>query len=1051
MKIQEKLKIKNGNPNSKRASQHNVYSNHSLGKKNSIYNKSDLEIKNTTSKTSHNLIQKDYDSVTIKNESSYLVLKSFIREHQIKNPSIFILYLSEIWRELSIYTPNPNDGIISFAFSRFFPLPGLINKRLFNVIDADQDGFLSPKEFIKGLSIIYCEEIISLIEFIFLFYDFDYDGYITSDDIHAIMSYIPVIHSFSDMIDIEEEIQNTLNNIFLNKKSKINICEFIDLIINKEVYEIFIPIISFFFEQKPFSNQQIEYFGKLCTNNKIEENNKYLYKLNNKIKLKVWKNKEENNENKEYKIIFDFDKSKYKDTTIENEVTNLEKKESSTINTINITNNKIILDNNEKIRESNEKENAWDKSKISVMHPNLNKISFFHVNSKLFPRRNNKSFSIKNDINKIKSILNNKFIFNFDDEDPDEIKDKFEEKENDTNIKKFQIKRDKDINEFKKVPIKNRTKSMQNMRDLVSYSNGFRRLRKSIPSLINNTKILAKYSSSSNDKYKDMEGLNFYKKQSVIQNLCQSKIKYEKNESGRRITEDSYELDRGDNHEFPGLKLVHKNTTESHVSQKNDKDITYSSYLYKMTTNNKKLKKLYYKLFNKDLYYFKSSEAEAYNGFHNLSHYFLEINPDYIEELKSPNNTRRNDTESNSIEDDESYIDSASTITMGNKSEKEKNEEPKPIIKTIDSVDYFCFILINQKGKAQWYLTPEKEIYNEWVEKLKHIMNYQNIFDKYILKEVAGKGKFSTVYRAIDKFNDRTVAIKIIDKRVLKLNELDLIKTEIDILKICQHPYVVGLYEVIETYSRIDIVLEYCKISNLYQYLHNKNFNLTEFQIVTYIHKISKAVYSMHNLGIIHRDLKLSNIALVSEKEDIRILDFGLSKIIGPGETCSESYGTPGYAAPEVINEENYGFKVDVWSIGAIAYFMCTSKLPFDYVTKGLKIKNIVVNTLNDEIKFKEECWKKFSKEVVQFIKGCMNKNPEKRLDIKEVLEHEWIKKFFYKEVTRREFVDMEQYNVYDISKKSNNFGKRKFLKSPQKMHSNGIYRLYADISEDDS
>ena len=270
-------------------------------------------------------------------------------------------------------------------------------------------------------------------------------------------------------------------------------------------------------------------------------------------------------------------------------------------------------------------------------------------------------------------------------------------------------------------------------------------------------------------------------------------------------------------------------------------------------------------------------------------------------------------------------------------------------------------------------------------------------------------------------------------------------------MKICQHPYVVGLYEVIETYSRIDIVLEYCKISNLYQYLHNKNFNLTEFQIVTYIHKISKAVYSMHNLGIIHRDLKLSNIALVSEKEDIRILDFGLSKIIGPGETCSESYGTPGYAAPEVINEENYGFKVDVWSIGAIAYFMCTSKLPFDYVTKGLKIKNIVVNTLNDEIKFKEECWKKFSKEVVQFIKGCMNKNPEKRLDIKEVLEHEWIKKFFYKEVTRREFVDMEQYNVYDISKKSNNFGKRKFLKSPQKMHSNGIYRLYADISEDDS
>ena len=1051
MKIQEKLKYKNGNPKSKRASQQDIFSNHSLGKRNSLYNKSDLEIKNSTSKTSHILIRNNIDStVIIKNESSYLVLKSFIREHQIKNSSYFILYLSEIWRELSLYTPNFNDGIIPFAFSRFFPLPGLINKRLFNVLDTDQDGYLSPKEFIKGLSIIYCEEICSLIEFIFLFYDFDYDGYITSEDIHAIMSYIPVIHSFSDMIDIEEEIQNTLNNIFLNKKSKINICEFIDLIINKEVYEIFIPIISFFFEQRPFTNQQIDYFGKLCKNNKTEENNKYLYRINNKIKLKVFKNKEENEEDKEYKIIFDFDKSKYKDITMENDITNLEKKESSTINPINITNNKI-MDNNDKIRESNEKENFWEKSKISVMHPNLNKISFFHVNSKPFPRRSNKSFSIKNDINKLKLILNDKFLFNFDDDDPDEIKDKFEEKEN-KEIKKFQIKKDMKIGNFKKLPIKNRTKSMMNMKDLVSYSNGFRRLRKSIPSLINKTKILAKYSSENNDKYKDnIEGLNFFKKQSVIQNLCQSKIKYEKNGTEKKIDEDSYEVGGMDNHDIMGLKLDHKNTTESHISQKFDKDIVYGSYLYKISTNSKKLKKLYYKLYNKDLYYFKSSESQTYKGFHNLSHYYLELNPDYIEELNSSNLSKRKDTDSNTDEDDESYIDSASSITGENKSksEKEKIEEIKPIIKVIDSVEYFCFILINQKGKAQWYLTPEKEIYNEWSEKLKHVMNYKNIFDKYILKEVAGKGKFSTVYRAIDKINNRTVAIKIIDKRVLKLNELDLIKTEIDILRICQHPYVIGLYEVIETYGRIDIVLEYCKISNLYHYLHNKNFNLTELQIVTYIHKISKAVYSMHNLGIIHRDLKLSNIALASEKEDIRILDFGLSKIIGPGETCSESYGTPGYAAPEVINEENYGFKVDVWSIGAITYFMCTSKLPFDYVTKGLKVKNIVVNTLNDEIKFKEECWKKLSKEVVQFIKGCMNKNPEKRLDIKEVLEHEWIKKFFYKEVTRREVVDMEQY-IVDIGKK-NHIGKRKFLKSPQKTHSNGIYRLYADISEDEN
>ena len=1038
MKSKEKRKSKNNNLKHQ-TDGHNSPNSSYDQEKNDGSNK-DIPKRKKERKVTFNESRKEKECVIIKNESSYLVLKSFLREHQIKNPSIFILYLSEIWRELSVYSTNSNNGIIPFAFSRFFPLPGLINKRLFKVLDKDKDGFLSPKEFIKGLSIIYCEEICSLIEFIFLFYDFDYDGYITSEDIHAIMSYIPVIHSFNDMIDIEEEIQNTLKNIFKDKKTKINLYEFTDLIINKEVYEIFIPIISFFFEQKPFSNMQINYFGKVCIN--FDESNKSLYQINHKIKIKISKFQEDENEHEKsnYKIIFDFDKNKFKESTIENDFT-YEKKEPSVIN-------EYKIEDSGKIRESNEQENFHDKSKISVIIPKTS------INKKIL-RRSNKSYSIKSNENKLKKNL--KDIFDLEEKDPEEKKDKFEEiKKNEDN--KFIINKfDDRIEKMKKIPIKNKTKSMQNKKDLVSDSNGFRRLSKAIPSLINNTKILARYSSTHNTGYNDYDvGLNIYKKKNVIQNLCQSKIKNEKNDFERRITEDSFEVEKDENDEYIGLRLVEKKVEKNNSSQleTQNKDITYSSYLYKISSNKKKLKKLYFKLFNKDLYYFKSSTSKTYKGMHNLSHYFLELNPEYLEDLKSLASKNQKNDNDDSYEEDESYIDSASSITNENKSNSDKSDkdkpiEIKPIKKIIDSKEYFCFVLVNQNGKAQWYLTPDKDIYDEWAEKLKHILNYQNIFDKYILKEIAGKGKFSTVYRAIDKINDRTVAIKIIDKRVLKLTELDLIKTEIDILKICQHPYVIRLYEVIETYGRIDIVLEYCKISNLYQYLHSKNFNLTELQIVTYIHKISKAVYSMHNLGIIHRDLKLSNIALASEKEDIRILDFGLSKILGPGETCSESYGTPGYAAPEVINEENYGFKVDVWSIGAITYFMCTSKLPFDYITKGLSVKNIVINTLNDEIKFKDICWTNLSKEVVKFIKGCMNKNPEKRLTIKEVLEHEWIKKFFYKEVERRESADIQKY-IYEFSNKNkDNDHKKKIGKSADKnSSSNGIYRLYADISD---
>ena len=1042
MKSQEKRKIKNSKNNLPSFNPNKIETHyHSQKKVNSPKNSKKSKKKNKVT------FNEEKYTVVLKNESSYLVLKTFLREYQVKNPSAFILYLSEIWRELSIYSPNSNKGIMPFALSRFLPLPGLINKRLFNVLDSDKDGYLSPKEFIQGLSIIYCEEICSLIEFIFLFYDFDYDGYITREDIHAIMSYIPVIHSFSDMIDIEEEIQNTLDNIFTEKKSKINMCEFTDLIINKEVYEIFIPLISFFYEKKPFSFKQINYFSKICSI--PYGKNKNIYKINNNIKLKITKLNGEEKENSNHKIIFDFDKSKFKESTIfDNDITIFSKKETETIS---ITNNNKN-DDSEKISKRSEKDIFRNKIKNSMRIPKSNhKISFIcninTFNNTKPIRRYFKSNSIKHDENKIKINLINKF--NLNKEDSEEDSNKFEDKDNKNNSNKLNNNNNDDKNN--KITQKNRNKSVQTTKDLVGLSNGFRRLSQAIPSIINNTKILAKYSSSNNNKNNEIkEGLNFFRKESVIKNLYQSKIINEKDDS--HITEDSFELEKIESEEYTGLKLVEENSENNKLRRTDTqgKDITYSSYLYKISTDRKIVKKLYFRLFNKDFYYFKSSTSKTYKGMHNLSHYFLELDPEFIENLK-PLEKRNTESNSESYEEDESYIDSASSVTLNDKSkfnsENEKTEEENPIIKTINSVEYFCFILINQKGKIQWYLTPDKDIYDEWVDKLKQIMNYQNILHKYTLKEIVGNGKFSTVYRAIDRINGKVVAIKTIDKRILKFEELDLLKTEIDILKICQHPYVITLYEVIETYNRIDIVLEYCKISNLYEYLYNKHFELTELEIATYIHKISKAVYSMHNLGIIHRDLKLSNIALTSEKEDIRILDFGLSKILGPGETCSEGYGTPGYAAPEVIQEENYGFKIDIWSIGAITYYMCTSNLPFDYITKGLKTKNIIMNTLHDEIKFKEDCWKKYSEEVVQFIKGCMNKKPDKRLTIKEVLEHEWIKKFFYKEVTRRKSLIKTNNNYMIMDKNMVDMDKIDALKSSKRnSSSSGVYRLYVDI-----
>lgn len=88
--------------------------------------------------------------------------------------------------------------------------------------------------------------------------------------------------------------------------------------------------------------------------------------------------------------------------------------------------------------------------------------------------------------------------------------------------------------------------------------------------------------------------------------------------------------------------------------------------------------------------------------------------------------------------------------------------------------------------------------------------------------------------------------------------------------------------------------MEYCAGGDFFHYLKKRKFKLSETQAAHVIHKISTAVFYLHHFGIAHRDLKPENILMTdsTEKADIRIMDFGLSKIIGPGETCTEPYGT---------------------------------------------------------------------------------------------------------------------------------------------------------------
>ena len=88
--------------------------------------------------------------------------------------------------------------------------------------------------------------------------------------------------------------------------------------------------------------------------------------------------------------------------------------------------------------------------------------------------------------------------------------------------------------------------------------------------------------------------------------------------------------------------------------------------------------------------------------------------------------------------------------------------------------------------------------------------------------------------------------------------------------------------------------MEYCSGGDLFSYLEKREFKLSEARSAQIIHKLSTAIFYLHSYGIAHRDLKPENILMTDDSEDadIRVVDFGISKIIGPNETCKELYGT---------------------------------------------------------------------------------------------------------------------------------------------------------------
>jgi len=292
-----------------------------------------------------------------------------------------------------------------------------------------------------------------------------------------------------------------------------------------------------------------------------------------------------------------------------------------------------------------------------------------------------------------------------------------------------------------------------------------------------------------------------------------------------------------------------------------------------------------------------------------------------------------------------------------------------------------------------------------------------------IIKKI-GEGGYGKIYKVKNKESGDIRAMKQIMKS--KIPDIEKFQNEIKILSMVDHPNIVRLFEVIEDDKYFNLFQELCTGGEL---LSKVKKPLKEKEIAKIFKQIMSAIAYCHEKGIVHRDMKLENILFATESEDspIKIIDFGLSVLLGKKETKNENetadlkkygfkrmttkVGTIYYMSPEVI-KGNYDEKCDIWACGVILYTLLSGYPPFN----GQTDKDIYNMISKMNFDFEQPVWKNVSKYAKELIKKMLS--PAKsRYTAEEVLNSKWLsvktKKNDEKTNYYLDYTHIEKYKSY--------------------------------------
>ncbi|XP_044007766.1 SNF-related serine/threonine-protein kinase isoform X2 [Aphidius gifuensis] len=254
----------------------------------------------------------------------------------------------------------------------------------------------------------------------------------------------------------------------------------------------------------------------------------------------------------------------------------------------------------------------------------------------------------------------------------------------------------------------------------------------------------------------------------------------------------------------------------------------------------------------------------------------------------------------------------------------------------------------------------------------------------YDLEETLGRGHFAVVKLARHVFTGEKVAVKVIDKSKLDEVSRSHLFQEVRCMKLVQHPNVVRLYEVIDTQTKLYLILELGDGGDLYDYIMRHDSGLTEEVAKNYFRQIVRAISYCHRLHVVHRDLKPENVVFFEKLGTVKLTDFGFSNRFCPGQKLETSCGSLAYSAPEILLGDSYDAPaVDVWSLGVILYMLVCGQAPFQEANDSETLTMIMDCKYSIPAHVSDECKKLIAKMLVR--------KPEGRSTLEEIASDSWL------------------------------------------------------------